>query len=229
MGEVRNERVGPRTALRHEQRTWAVAAISFLAAALLSGGGWLLRSASLAGEGLHALAHVAAFAVAGLAYAVARRLAAAGRERSARLAPDIAGACNGALLLALAWELALLSAGRLLRPTIVDLPPALGLAVFGLAVNLLSAAVLRHAHGQEHGHAADVNFRGVYVHVLSDTLVAVLTIVGLLVVRFTPWTWADGAAGLTGAALVALFGLRLLVVGARAVSSDLAAQRRAAG
>lgn len=213
-------RVGRGTALRHEHRTWAVAAVSAAAAALLLAGGVAWRSSAVVAEGLHSLAHVAAFLLAGAAYRIARRLEAAGRPRAARLAPDAAGALNGAVLLLLAAELAWVSTQRLLRPQPVDFAPSIALAGFGLLVSLVSAALLSHSHAHEHGHAADVNFRGVHTHVLSDVAVAGLAILGLLLVQGAGLAWADAASGLAGAALVAVFGARLAATGLAAIRSD---------
>ncbi len=214
--------MGHGTARRHERRTWAVAAVSVGAATLLLAGGVVWRSSAVSAEGLHALAHVAAFLLAGAAYRIARRLEVHGRIRAARLAPDAAGALNGALLLLLAAELAWVSVQRLERPQTVDFAPSLALAGFGLLVSLVSAALLRHSHVHEHGHAADVNFRGVYAHVLSDVVVAVLAIAGLLLVRGAGLAWADAAAGLAGAVLVAVFGARLVAAAAGALRTELA-------
>lgn len=208
---------------RHERRTWTVGGISAVGAAALLVGGALTGSAAVLGEGLHLVAHLGAFTLAGGAYILARRLRVAGRARAARLAPDVAGAANGVVLLALAGELAWISWTHLAAAEPPDFAPAVALAVFGLGLNLLSAAVLRHDHADEAEHGEDVNFRAVYLHVLSDAAVAALAIAGLLLGRLSGARWADPAAGFAGAALVAAFALRLLAACARAV----AAERRA--
>ena len=215
-----HERVGAGTALHHERRTWAVAAVSGAATAVLFAGGVLAGSTAVLGEALHLLAHVGAFVLAGAGYVAGRRLAAAGQARLARLVPDIAGSINGVILLALAIELALAGASRLSHPQAPDFPPALALAAFGLGANVIFALMLRHSSAHEHGHEADVNFRAVQLHVLSDAAVALLAILGLGAAWSLGWLWADAAAGVLGAAAVLLFGVRLLLACARNLGED---------
>lgn len=213
-------RVGAGTALHHERRTWAVAAVSAAATGVLLVGGVWAGSAAVLGEALHLLAHVGAFLLAGAGYVVGRRLAGSGQPRLARLAPDMAGAINGVILLALAAELGFASLARLRAPQAPDVLPALALAAFGLGANLLFALMLRHSSAHEHGHDADVNFRAVYLHVLSDAAVALLAMVGLGLAGGLGWLWGDAAAGLLGAATVLVFGVRLLIACARNLAED---------
>ena len=63
---------------------------------------------------------------------------------------------------------------------------ALLIACIGLAVNLVSALILKddhhgHDHGSRHDHAhgSDNNMRAAYVHVLADAATSVLAIVAL--------------------------------------------------
>ena len=61
-------------------------------------------------------------------------------------------------------------------------------AVLGLAVNVVSAWLLKddhdhyhgHYHGDDHGHVHDNNLRAAYVHVLADALTSIFTIVALV-------------------------------------------------
>lgn len=216
-----HERVGADTARHHERRTWAVAAVSGAACAVLLVGGVLAASTAVLGEALHLLAHVGAFLLAGAGYVTGRRLAARGHARLARLAPDVAGSVNGVILLALAVELAFAGFARLQTPSPPDFPAALALAAFGLAANVVFALMLRHSSTHEHGHAADVNFRAVQLHVVSDAAVALLAILGLGLARTLGWLWADPAAGLLGACAVLVFGVRLLAACTRNLAQDL--------
>lgn len=59
----------------------------------------------------------------------------------------------------------------------------------------------------EHTHDAalhrDNNIRAAYVHVLADSAVSGLVIVGLLMAKFLGWVWMDPVMGLLGAAVIA--------------------------
>lgn len=219
-GEPRN------TAAAHERRAWAVAGLALAATAVELTGGWWTGSAALLAEGLHMGAHLTGFLLAGLAYAAARRLEAAQRPRAAESVPDIAALLNGLLLLGLGASLAVESFVTLRRPIPIAYGPALGLVVFGLAVNIAAAALLHHDHAYEAGHRRDVNFRAIHLHVIGDGAVAVLAIVGLLLGRLAGWRWTDPVAGALGAILVIILGVQVTVQSLRQLTG---ARGRAAG
>ena len=133
------------------RRTWAVAGISALAMLLEVGGGWRLGSVALTAEGLHMAAHVGVYAVAGLAWLHARRT---GEGRAGAWAALV----NAAVLIVLAGLIAVEAVDRLQRPQPVAFDLAIGIGLFGLAVNLVCAWQLGdrargHAHHDGHGHA----------------------------------------------------------------------------
>lgn len=62
-------------------------------------------------------------------------------------------------------------------------------------------------HAQDHNDASaaanrDHNLRSAYVHVIADTAVSVLTIIGLLLARSFGWVWMDPLAGVIGALVI---------------------------
>jgi cation diffusion facilitator family transporter len=88
---------------------------------------------------------------------------------------------------------------------------------------------VRDAHG--HDHDGDLNITAAHLHLSADAAVSVLAIAGLLAGRQFGWRWADPAAGLLGAGLVAQFAVSLLRRGAAALldvtpSTELAAELR---
>ncbi len=177
----------PRRAAAHERRVQAVATLALAAAAVELLAGWLTGSAALLAEGLHMTAHVTAFALAGLAYVAARRLEGANRPRAAGAVPDLAALLNGLILLGLGIGLSTNSIEALSVPAPIAYSSALGVAVFGLAVNIVAASLLHHDHAHEPGHGRDMNFRAIYLHVIGDGAVAVLAIVGLLLGLLAGW------------------------------------------
>jgi len=194
----------------HERRTWAVAAINLAATVVLVTSGVVLASAAVLAEGLHTAAHVGAVVIAGVAYRVAARQRLMGRETAARRVGDAAGLANAVFLIAVAGVLAVESLGHLRHPAMIDVGKAVGLAVFGLIVNVASLAFLHHSHGHEHGHHRDLSFRAVYLHMIGDAAVGLLSIAGLLLVGAFGWRWADGIAGLGGAVLIAILAVQIM-------------------
>jgi cation diffusion facilitator family transporter len=196
---------------RNERRTWIVAVICLAALAMLLGGGLVFRSMALAAAGLHMGAHVAALLTAAIAYAFARR-----RAKDARFSFGtgkvgyLAGFANAVVLAVTALAIAGESVERLFHPEAVDFHGAVPLAAGGLVVNLVCIALLqpsKHVHAPDGG---DVNLSAVYLHLTADAATSILAIGGLLAGERLGWTWADPAAGLVGAALVANFAWSLL-------------------
>jgi cobalt-zinc-cadmium efflux system protein len=80
----------------------------------------------------------------------------------------------------------------------------LAIATGGLLVNLLALAILGD------GHAQSLNLRGAWLHVLSDALGSVGAMIAGLCVWQLGWLWADPAASLAIAALVAASAWQLI-------------------
>lgn len=183
--------------------------------------GWLTGSMALLADGFHMATHAGALAVAAGAYAYARRHA-----RDARYTfgtgkiGDLAGFASALLLGGTALFIAIESAMRLFQPVQVAFGEATLVAMAGLVVNLLSALLLGHGHGDGHGHAghshaaphshADNNLRAAYIHVLTDALTSVLAILALLAGRYLGWWWMDPAVGLLGAVVIARWAWALM-------------------
>jgi cation diffusion facilitator family transporter len=122
----------------------------------------------------------------------------------------------------IAWE----SMGRFFRPLVIRFDEAIGVAVLGLLVNLLSVYLLReepHEHGHAHAghdphhHAPraggphhDHNRRAAYLHVLADTLTSGTAILALLTGRFFGWVWMDPLMGIVGSVVIARWSIGLL-------------------
>jgi len=214
---------------RNERRTWIVTGICAVTLAAQVAGGMLFRSMALTASGLHMAAHVAALLAAAGAYALARRLAGSPRFAfGTGKIGDLVGFANAVVLAMTAVLIAVESVQRLLAPQAVDYGSALPLAVAGLAVTLACVWLLKPT---EHGRH-DLNISAAHLHLSADALFGVLAIAGLLAGQWLGWRWADPAAGLAGAFLVAQFALSLILRASAALldmnpSADLTAQVRA--
>jgi cation diffusion facilitator family transporter len=195
---------------RNERRTRIVAVICAVALVGLVGGGLAFRSMALTAAGVHMGAHVAALVVAAGAYAFARR-----RAQDARFSFGtgkvgyLAGFANAVVLAVTALAIASESIERLLHPEAVHFHGAVPMAVGGLVLNLVCIWLL-HPPRHGHAHGPDVNLSAVYLHLTADAATSVLAIAGLLAGQHLGWAWADPAAGLLGALLVAQFAWSLL-------------------
>jgi cation diffusion facilitator family transporter len=213
-----------------EVRTWIVVAITAATMVAEIAGGWITGSMALLADGWHMGTHVAALAMAGIAYALARRWASDERFAFGTWKIEVLGAFSSALVLALvAAAMAVESAIRLFQPRDIDFGPALAVAAIGLVVNVVSAFVLAghdhgHDHHDHHGHDHDhhdhhghhdLNLRAAYVHVLTDALTSVLAIVALAAGLLAGWAWLDPVMGLVGAGVIAWWAKGLLAESAR--------------
>lgn len=200
---------------RHEQRTrWVVILTVVTMVAEIAGGQWF-GSMALVADGWHMATHAAALGVVALAYRYARAHA-----RDPRFAfgtgkvGDLAGFASAISLAIVALLIGAESVERLVQPRGIGFTQATAIAVVGLAVNLLSAWLLRGGHDHPHGdgheahHPAashahhDTNLRAAYLHVMADALTSVLAIAGLLAGRYLGWIWMDAVVGLLGAAVI---------------------------
>ncbi|HCD83939.1 MAG TPA: cation transporter [Agrobacterium sp.] len=216
---------------RNEKRVWMVIALTtVMMVAEIVAGHWF-GSMALTADGWHMSTHAGAMLISALAYLYARREA-----RNPRFTfgtgkfGDLAGFASAIVLAVVALLIAVESAMRLVNPVEIDFNQAILVAVIGLAVNLVSAVLLKddhhhdHAHGHghaqgshaHHGHGShahhgehgakggrDNNLRAAYLHVLADALTSVLAIVALLLGKWNGWSFLDPAMGIVGGLVIA--------------------------
>jgi cation diffusion facilitator family transporter len=206
-----------------EKRTLIVVLITFATMIAEIVFGWLTRSMALLADGWHMGTHAFALGVSLLAYVLARRFAADRSFAFGTWKIEILGAYSSAIVLGLVGAAtAAASLGRMFRPQAVHYGQAIAVALIGLAVNLLSAAILVHAgRGHRgHGHGADhwrddLNLKSAYLHVLADALTSLLAVAALLAARHLEQAWLDPAAGLLGSFLILRWSFLLLRESAR--------------
>jgi cation diffusion facilitator family transporter len=207
---------------RHERRTWFVVALTAATMVAEIVGGTLFGSMAVVADGVHMSTHMAALAIAALAYRFARRHAADARfSFGTGKFGELAAFASALILLLIALLIAYESVIRFLNPIAIKYDEAIAIAFIGLAVNLASAWLLAdddhhhpgHAHGHaddDHHHARDHNIRAAYVHVLADAVTSVLAIGGLLIGRFFGLVWIDALVGIVGAGVIISWGVGLI-------------------
>lgn len=118
----------------------------------------------------------------------------------------MAGNSSALLLGVIAAIMAYESIRRLLDPVAIRFNEAMLVAVIGLAVNLVSAVMLKedhHHHGDGENHAGhdhehDPNLRAAYLHVLADALTSILAIGALAAGKIWGRTAMDPLMGIVG-------------------------------
>ncbi|MEO5344078.1 MAG: CDF family Co(II)/Ni(II) efflux transporter DmeF [Gammaproteobacteria bacterium SHHR-1] len=205
-----------------ERRTRYVLALTAVTMLVEIIAGSLFGSMALLADGWHMGTHVAAFMITLFAYSYARKHASDPAFSFGTGKVGVLGGFSSAIALAtVALVMVVESLMRLLEPQAIVFNAAIGVALIGLAVNLVSALLLKdhhhhhhhadHAdHGGHHGHEHDHNLRAAYLHVLADALTSVLAIVALLSGKYFGWNWMDAAMGMVGAAIILHWSFGLL-------------------
>jgi cation diffusion facilitator family transporter len=151
--------------------------------------GALFGSMALIAEGWHMSTHASALGLALIAALVAR-----GRPDEAKITAW-AGLVSAVVLALIAAYVIIESVGRLLVPIPIFFDQAIAVAAIGVVVNVSCARILHHDH-------PDHNLRGAYLHVLSDGLLSVLSLLALLMGKYFGWVWLDAASAIVGALVI---------------------------
>src|SRR6266404_5204997 len=209
----------------NERRTWFVVALTAVMMVGEITAGSLFGSMALLADGWHMATHACALGIAAAAYLFARQHA-----RNSHFTfgtgkfGDLAAFSSALILAMIAVQIAYESVLRLINPVPIAYGEAIAVAVLGLAVNLVSAWLLRdshdhdhHGHGHSHtghdhgGHRHhDNNLRAAYVHVLADAATSVLAIAALVTAMYSQWVWADPVVGIIGAFVIASWAFGLI-------------------
>lgn len=184
--------------------------------------GWAFNSMSLLADGWHMSSHALAIGLSAMAYAAARTYANDPRFAFGTWKIEIlAGFASALFLLGVALTMVIGSLERLISPQAIQFEEAIIVGVLGLAVNLVCAYILGHAHHQHdhahdhphpaHEHHHDLNLKSAYFHVVADAFTSVLAIVALVGGWLYGWAWLDPVMGIVGAVLVALWAKSLIL------------------
>ena len=200
-----------------EKRTLRVVALTGAMMLIEIVAGYFFRSMALVADGWHMGTHVAAFALAAVAYSYGRRHAKDARFTFGTGKVGVLAAFTSAIVLSIiAVLIAVDSTHRLLVPQAIHFREAIVIAIVGLFVNLLSALMLKdhhHHHGHDHNHAHDhhdLNLKAAYIHVLADTFTALGAVFALTAGYFFGWVWLDPAMGLVGTIVILSWAWTLL-------------------
>ena len=218
-----------------ERRTRWVMWLTLVMMVLEIAGGWIFNSMALMADGWHMSSHAFALGLTVFAYRMAARYARDRRFAFGTWKMEILGGYTSALLLVgVAISMLVESVERMVNPLPIGYDQAIATAVLGLAVNLVSAWMLKddhHHHGHSHGHAhdhahahatshghdehahgthADLNLRAAYIHVLTDAATSILAILALFGGKWWGASWLDPLMGIVGAVLVGVWAKGLL-------------------
>lgn len=163
---------------------WAIGLTgTFLIAEVI--GGILSGSLALLSDAAHMLTDVMALVVALVAIKIGKREADHKRTFGYRRFEILAAAFNAVVLFLVALYILYEAYGRFINPPEIETGGMLGVAVIGLAVNLISMKILQS------GSESSLNMKGAYLEVLSDMLGSVGVIMGAILIYYTGWRQID--------------------------------------
>ena len=167
-------------------------------------GGVVSNSLALLADAGHMFTDVGALALSLFVAWFSRQRAAPEKTYGYLRFEILAALLNGAVLLLVSGIIVWEAFGRLQSPEPLQGGIMLVVALGGLLVNAVSAAILHPVHSHS------LNARGAYLHVLGDLLGSVGTVIAAIVVRWTGWLAADPIASIVVTLLVVRSAWRLV-------------------
>lgn len=141
-----------------EQRTRWVLWLTLIMMVVELFAGWYYNSMALLADGWHMSSHAIALGLSAAAYTLSRKLAHDDRFAFGTWKIEVLGGYTSAIVLVgVAVYMVVESTTRLLHPAVIAYDQAIGVAVLGLIVNLVSAWMLSGAHGHGHQHSHSHN------------------------------------------------------------------------
>jgi cobalt-zinc-cadmium efflux system protein len=176
--------------------------VGFMVAEVVAG--ILAHSLALLSDAAHMVTDAGALLASLIALRLAARPPAGGLTYGLKRAEILSALANGVTLFVLATAIVLEAARRLVQPPEVQGRLMLGVALAGVAVNLLVTWQLARAERRS------LNVRGSYQHILTDLYAFVGTAVAAVVIIATGFARADQIASLLVAGLMVRAGYGLV-------------------
>lgn len=148
-------------------------------------GGVLANSLALLADAGHMLSDAGALALSLFAFWVSARPSGARHTYGYYRAEILAALVNGVTLVVIAILIFIEAIDRLDAPPDVHGPLMMGIAVGGLAINLVGLKLL--SAGRQHS----LNMRGAWLHVLTDALGSIGAVLAGGLIWVSGWHWAD--------------------------------------
>ena len=181
--------------------TMILTGVAFVAEAV---GGLLTNSLALLSDAGHMFTHLLALGVSYLAIWFSERPATERRTYGLNRLEILAALFNGATLFVISIGIFYEAYDRFFNPVPIATGPLLVIAVLGLVVNLVGAVILG---GAKH---KDLNIKGAFIHLLTDTFSSVAVIAGAVVISLTGWTVIDPLLSVVICTVILVWAVRLV-------------------
>jgi cobalt-zinc-cadmium efflux system protein len=177
---------GRRSSIGANQRRLAIAlTITGLMTIVEVVGGLMSNSLALLGDAGHMFTDTLALGLSLVALTLAKRPASEKRTYGFHRAEVLAALTNGAILIVISVFIFYEAYQRFVEPPEVKGGLMLGVAAVGLVANVVGISILRSASRE------NLNVKGAFLHMWSDSVSSAGVIVAGVVILFTGWTVAD--------------------------------------
>jgi len=166
--------------------------------------GYLSNSLALLSDAFHMLTHFGALAVSLISIEVATRLRSRDKTFGYWRIEILSALFNGITLLPILGYILYEAYQRFVHPESVIVSQMFVVAVIGLVVNLVCAAVLADV-GRE-----DFNLRGAFLHLIGDTASSVGVVFAAVTIHYTGWNILDPLVSLLIAAVILIWSFGLI-------------------
>ncbi|HUS86028.1 MAG TPA: cation diffusion facilitator family transporter [Bacteroidales bacterium] len=191
--------------LKTKKTGWVVV-LTALAMAVEIVSGILTGSMALLADGIHMGSHVLAIGLSWIAYIFVRKLSDNDHFKgNSRKILSLSGFTSGLFLLFFAFFIIAEATRRFFNPVEIEYREAIIVAIIGLIVNIISAALLHHDK-----KTSDNNIRAAYLHVLADALTSISAIIGLTVAMIWKIAYIDTVAAIISSLVIIRWSVGLL-------------------
>jgi cobalt-zinc-cadmium efflux system protein len=187
--------VAPDADPRARKALWTVLGLTAGFALVEAGAGFWAGSLALLSDAGHMVTDVAALGLALFAHTIGGRAPSRRASYGYGRAEVLAAFVNAIVMLAVVAVIAIEAIRRVLEPTPVQGPTVLGVALAGLAINILCAWLLSRVSGS-------LNTRGAMIHVVGDLLGSLAAIIAGGVIVATGWMPIDPILSLVVSLLI---------------------------
>uniref|UniRef100_A0A0K0DS87 Proton-coupled zinc antiporter SLC30A5 n=1 Tax=Strongyloides stercoralis TaxID=6248 RepID=A0A0K0DS87_STRER len=172
--------------------------------------GYLTNSLGLISDAFHMLFDCSALIMGLVASVLSRWPASKGYPYGYGRIEILSGFINAMFLVVIAISIFFEAIGRIMDPPDIKTDKLLFVAVAGLCVNLFGMYAFHGDHGHSHGgggshghsHGGNANMKGVFLHVLADTLGSVFVIISTILIQIFGWTFVDPLCSLVLSMLI---------------------------
>ena len=203
-----------KTAEQNERKMLIVILFTIFAMICEIAFGYITKSMSLLAEGYHMSVHVLTLGLTYIAYVIARKLKDSDKFENGTSKIGVLAGYTSALFLAFTGlGIMFESAMRFIKPEDIQFTEAIYASIFALVINYICIAVMEgnfHLHHHHKCENKDYNYKAAYYHILSDVLISILTIIALVLGKYTGCIHLDALTGIFGAFLILVWAWKLL-------------------